>query len=176
LVEIDTPKPTDYEVLIRVSTFGVCHTELDEIKGRLTPPHLPVILGHEVIGKATDRGSSVTCFNIGDCVGVGWIHYSSGEVDESLSPQFAGTGCDVNGGFAEFMIVPESNAAPIPGKLTDLVGDRDASREEHVFDIAAAFIIRLRCKQLPKPEALARRSAVSLLQSKELVYDFGGSQ
>jgi propanol-preferring alcohol dehydrogenase len=120
LVDIDTPKPADNELLIRVSTCGVCHTELDEIEGRLTPPHLPVIPGHEVIGKVTDRGSSITRFSIGDRVGVGWIHHSSGEVDENLSPQFAGTGCDVNGGYAEFMTVPEDYAVPIPDEFTDI--------------------------------------------------------
>lgn len=119
LVELDTPKPAENELLIEVIACGVCHTELDEIEGRLTPPHLPVILGHEVIGRVIGRGDRATGFNIGDRVGVGWIHHSSGTTDENLSPQFAGTGCDVNGGYAEFMTVPQNYAVKIPDGLTD---------------------------------------------------------
>lgn len=119
LVDVDTPKPTDHELLIRVSACGVCHTELDEIEGRLTPPRLPIIPGHEVIGRVADRGRNVSRFKRGDRVGVGWIHHSSGMPDENLSPQFAATGCDVNGGYAEFMTVPETYAVAIPEGLTD---------------------------------------------------------
>ncbi|TWU46663.1 alcohol dehydrogenase catalytic domain-containing protein [Rubripirellula reticaptiva] len=119
LVDIDTPKPTDNELLIRVSACGVCHTELDEIEGRLTPPHLPVILGHQVVGRVAECGKNVQRFRTDERVGVGWIYHSNGLPDENLSPQFAGTGYDVNGGYAEFMTVPETYAAQIPDNLTD---------------------------------------------------------
>jgi propanol-preferring alcohol dehydrogenase len=119
LVDIDTPTPAENELLIEVAACGVCHTELDEIEGRLTPPHLPVIPGHEVIGRVARRGRNANRFELGDRVGVGWIHHSSGAADENLSPQFAGTGCDVNGGYAEFMTVPENYAVAIPDSLTD---------------------------------------------------------
>jgi propanol-preferring alcohol dehydrogenase len=118
LVDVDTPTPAANELLIRVTVCGVCHTELDEIEGRL-PPRLPVIPGHEVVGRVADRGRDVSRFRIGDRVGVGWIHHSSGSPDENLSPQFAGTGCDVNGGYAEFMTVPEDYAVAIPEGLSD---------------------------------------------------------
>lgn len=119
LVELDRPKPAVNELLIEVSVCGVCHTELDEIEGRLTPPRLPVIPGHEVIGRVVERGMVAKRFEIGDRVGVGWIHHSSGTIDENLSPQFAGTGYSVNGGYAEFMTVPQDYAVPIPDGLTD---------------------------------------------------------
>ncbi len=119
LIELETPTPGDNELLIRVSACGVCHTELDEIEGRLTPPQLPVVPGHEVAGRVTQRGKLVTRFNVGDRVGVGWVHHSSGTSEENLSPEFAATGCDVNGGYAEFMTVPERYAVAIPDNLTD---------------------------------------------------------
>ena len=118
-VELETPTPADNELLIRVAACGVCHTELDEIEGRLTPPRLPIVLGHEVAGRVVERGKRVTLFAIGDRVGVGWIHHSSGDEDENLSPRFAATGCDVNGGYAEFMTVSEDYAVAIPDALSD---------------------------------------------------------
>tara|TARA_R110002073_G_scaffold333393_2_gene520882 strand:+ start:2909 stop:3919 length:1011 start_codon:yes stop_codon:yes gene_type:complete len=118
-VEMVTPEPAENELLIQVAACGVCHTELDEIEGRLTPPRLPVVLGHEVVGRVVARGARVTRFAIGDRVGVGWIHHSSGTADENLSPQFAATGCDVNGGYAQFMTVPEDYAVAIPDNLSD---------------------------------------------------------
>ncbi|EMI18557.1 zinc-binding alcohol dehydrogenase family protein [Rhodopirellula maiorica SM1] len=118
-VELATPKPAESELLIRVAACGVCHTELDEIEGRLRPPHLPIVLGHEVVGCVVERGKHVTRFANGDRVGVGWIHHSSGDEDENLSPQFAATGCDVNGGYAQFMTVPEDYAVAIPDALSD---------------------------------------------------------
>lgn len=104
-VDIPTPVPNDDEILVRVRACGACHTELDEIEGRLLP-RLPVVPGHEVIGQVAVIGSNVTQFREGNRVGVSWIHCSSGCVDENLSPQFVATGCDVNGGYAQFMTVP----------------------------------------------------------------------
>jgi propanol-preferring alcohol dehydrogenase len=119
LVELPKPEPAADELLIRVAVCGVCHTELDEIEGRLTPPRLPVVPGHQVVGRVEDRGREVTAFSIGDRVGVGWIHHSNGMPDENLSPEFAATGCDVNGGYAEYMTVGEDYAVAIPEQLAD---------------------------------------------------------
>ncbi len=118
-MEIETPSPGEQDLLIEVSACGVCHTELDEIEGRLVPPHLPVVLGHEIVGRVVERGQRVTRFQLGDRVGVGWIHHSSGAADENLSPEFAATGCDVNGGYAEYMTVSEAYAVAIPDNLAD---------------------------------------------------------
>lgn len=118
-VDVPTPQPRAGEVLIRVSACGVCHTELDEIEGRTAPPHLPVIPGHEVIGRIENLGKGVTRHRLGDRVGVGWIHHSNGSDEENLSPDFQATGRDVNGGYAEFMTVPEDYAYPIPDVFSD---------------------------------------------------------
>ena len=119
LVDLPKPSPTDDELLVRVDACGVCHTELDEIEGRLRPPTLPVVLGHEIIGQVEARGSRVRTFRTGDRVGVGWIHHSSGGRDENLSPEFKATGCDVNGGYAQYMTVPQQYAVRIPNNLAN---------------------------------------------------------
>jgi propanol-preferring alcohol dehydrogenase len=119
-VELPIPKARPGEIRIRVAACGVCHTELDEIEGRAAPPRLPVVPGHEVIGRVDARGEGATRFNIGARVGVGWIHSSSGSTDENLSPCFRATGRDVNGGYAEYMTVQETYAYPIPDIFSDV--------------------------------------------------------
>jgi len=119
LVDLPVPSPASNEVLIKVSACGVCHTELDEIEGRTPPARLPVVPGHEVVGRIEALGEGVKNLNIGDRVGVGWIHHSSGEKDENLSSQFCATGRDVNGGYAEYMTVPERYACPIAERFSD---------------------------------------------------------
>jgi propanol-preferring alcohol dehydrogenase len=78
-----------------------------------------VVLGHEVIGRVESLGEGVTKLKKGDRVGVGWIHSSSGKRDENLSPEFRATGRDVNGGYAEYMTVPEDYVCIIPNVFSD---------------------------------------------------------
>jgi propanol-preferring alcohol dehydrogenase len=123
LADIDDPVPGADEILIRVAACGVCHTELDEIEGRTPPPRLPVVPGHEVVGRVVGSGPEARRFRQGERVGVGWIHSSDGTEEENVSPAFRATGRDVNGGYAELMTVPEAYAAPIP----DTFGDVEAA-------------------------------------------------
>lgn len=119
LVDLPIPVPGRGELLIKVAACGVCHTELDEIEGRARPPRLPVVPGHEVVGRVVEMGEAVRGFEHGQRVGVGWIHHSTGAEDENLSPEFVATGRDVDGGYAEFMTVPEGYAYPIPALFSD---------------------------------------------------------
>jgi alcohol dehydrogenase, propanol-preferring len=125
LVNLPEPIPGDNEVLIKVSACGVCHTELDEIEGRTPPPELPVIPGHQVVGRVAGRGRKVTRLETGDRVGVAWIYSSCGKCDyclagkENLCSQFKATGRDVNGGYAEYMTVPETFTHTVPQVFTD---------------------------------------------------------
>jgi propanol-preferring alcohol dehydrogenase len=119
LARLDVPEPATREIRIRVSACGVCHTELDEIEGRTVPAAFPVVPGHEVVGYVDKRGAAANRYEPGARVGVGWIHHSSGEADENLSPGFAATGRDAMGGYAEFMTVHEDYAYPIPDAFSD---------------------------------------------------------
>ena len=119
LQELPEPIPGEDEILIKVSTCGVCHTELDEIEGRTPPPELPVVLGHQVVGTIEEGPEK------GHRVGVAWIFSACGVCDhckageENLCAQFRATGRDVNGGYAQFMTVPKEFAHPIPNSLSD---------------------------------------------------------
>lgn len=118
-VELPDPEPGPDDIRIAVLTCGVCHTELDEIEGRTPPPRLPVVPGHEVIGRVDATGASATRFRRGQRVGVGWIHSSDGSDVENLSAAFRATGRDANGGYAEYMTVNEAYAYPIPDTFSD---------------------------------------------------------
>jgi propanol-preferring alcohol dehydrogenase len=119
------PTPTEDEILLKISACGVCHTELDEIEGRTPPPELPIILGHQVVGRVEQVGKNTKSFLIGDRVGVAWIYSSCGQCmfclngNENLCTQFRATGRDAHGGYAQFMTVKESYAYLIPEIFSD---------------------------------------------------------
>lgn len=120
LVKLPTPEPKPGEILVKVSACGVCHTELDEIEGRTPPPKLPIVPGHEIVGRVEQLGAGAKKFRLGQRVGIGWIHSSSGAADENLSDAFQATGRDVNGGYAEYITVCEDYAYPIPDVFSDV--------------------------------------------------------
>ena len=119
LADLPQPVPAAGEILIAVSVCGVCHTELDEIEGRTPPGNLPIVPGHEVVGRVVALGAGSGRHAVGARVGVGWIHSSDGSVTENISAKFRATGRDVNGGYAEFITVPEGYAFPIPDIFSD---------------------------------------------------------
>jgi alcohol dehydrogenase, propanol-preferring len=125
LATVPDPVPGAGGILLRVLASGVCHTELDEIEGRTPPPSLPVILGHQVVGRVEGLGAGAQRFAPGDRVGVAWIFSACGRCvhclagDDNLCPEFKATGRDVDGGYAELMVVPEAWAFPIPPVFSD---------------------------------------------------------
>lgn len=125
LSDILKPVPSDHELLIRVVACGVCHTELDEIEGRTLPPELPVVPGHQVVGIVEATGKYVSSYKYGNRVGVAWIFSACGKCKyclsgkENLCVEFKATGRDVNGGYAEYMTVPEAFAYAIPDIFTN---------------------------------------------------------
>jgi len=125
LAELPMLVPGWGELLVRVATCGVCHTELDEIEGRTPPPRLPVVPGHQVVGRVEQLGPGTRVRRVGDRVGIGWIYSSCGQCEycesgnENLCPEFRATGRDADGGYAETMVVPELYAYPIPDLFTD---------------------------------------------------------
>ena len=126
LADLPEPQPKDNEILVKISVCGVCHTDLDEVEGRLTPPKLPVALGHQIAGTVADKGKNVRRFDIDDRVGIGWLYSSCGVCDfcragnENLCEAAKWTGKDVNGGYAQYMVIREDFAYPIPGGFSDV--------------------------------------------------------
>jgi propanol-preferring alcohol dehydrogenase len=126
LRNVPKPMPSEHELLVKVLTCGICHTELDEVEGRTPPPRLPVILGHQVVGRVKQAGRKVSKFKPGDRVGVAWIFSACGKCKfcrsgrENLCPDFKATGRDANGGYAEYMTVREDFAYAIPDIFSDL--------------------------------------------------------
>ncbi len=124
LEEIPAPQPGHKQIRVKISTCGICHTELDEIEGRLQPS-LPIILGHEIVGRVECLGPKVSKFKLEDRVGIAWINSACGKCDfcrrgnENLCPDFLGTGCNANGGYCEYTIVSEDFAYPIPDGFSD---------------------------------------------------------
>jgi propanol-preferring alcohol dehydrogenase len=133
--EMEEPKLNEGEVLIRVTRCGVCHTELDEIEGRTPPPQLPVVLGHQVVGKVVgvqrlptldnEKLQSLLTLQSEARVGVAWIASACGHCqhclagNENLCSEFQATGRDINGGYAEYMKVRSEFVYPIPNPLSD---------------------------------------------------------
>lgn len=123
--ELPTPAPNEGELLVKVSACGVCHTELDEIEGRTPPAFLPMVLGHQAVGRVITFGPAVTGFTAGDRVGIAWIFSACGACtyclagNENLCEQFQATGRDAHGGYAEFAVIPAAFAHPIPETFSD---------------------------------------------------------
>src|SRR6266496_1184738 len=129
--EIAEPKTNEGEIMLRVTRCGVCHTELDEIEGRTPPPHLPVVLGHQVVGTVESSGEPLEVqqqavgLQKGQRVGVAWIASACGHCQycvsgqENLCPEFKATGRDINGGYAEYMKVRSDFVHPIPDSISD---------------------------------------------------------
>ncbi len=126
LVDLPVPTPGPGDVLIRVSACGVCHTELDEVEGRLPPSALPRVLGHQVVGRIEEVAGASGELRVGDRVGVAWIFRTCGTCGfcttgrENLCARFEATGRDADGGYAEFMAAPAAFVHRIPGVFSDV--------------------------------------------------------
>ncbi len=125
LVEWPDPVPQGREVLVKVSACGVCHTELDEIEGRMPPPHLPVVLGHQAVGRIISAGPDVKNHEIDERVGIAWIYSACRQCSycrrdqENLCEQFQATGRDAHGGYAQYMTISQEFVHPIPDVFSD---------------------------------------------------------
>jgi len=126
LADLPMPTPGSKQILVKVSACGVCHTELDEIEGRLSPTKFPIVLGHEIIGRVKRLGQGAKRFKEGNRVGIAWINWACSKCsfclkgEENLCDKAKWTGKDVDGGYAQYTVVSEDFAYPIPERFTDL--------------------------------------------------------
>lgn len=120
LQQLSVPQPGPTEVLLQVEACGVCRTDLHVYDGELTEPKLPLILGHEIVGRVVAVGRQVTAFRPGDRVGVPWLGYTCGRChycrtgQENLCDQPQFTGYTRDGGFAEYTVAEERYAFALP--------------------------------------------------------------
>ncbi len=128
--EIERPCPEANEVLIQVEACGACHSDVHVADGDWTQlagiVKKPLILGHEIAGHVVEKGGAVDDLQIGDRVGVPWIHWSCGECEfcregnENLCSRQKITGVTVDGGYAEFVRAPATHALKIPEGISAL--------------------------------------------------------
>lgn len=126
LKEVPVPEPNENQVLIKIHTCGVCHTDLHIVDKELTNPKLPLIIGHEIVGTIVKKGNSVSKFNLGERVGVPWLGYTCGECKyckvgkENLCENALFTGYNIDGGYAEYCVANEKYTFKIPAKYDDV--------------------------------------------------------
>ena len=125
LRDLPSPAPGPGEVLIAVHTCGVCRTDLHVVDGELPNPKLPLVLGHEIVGRVAALGARVTRFSVGDRVGVPWLGWTCGECSycrsgrENLCDRARFTGYQRDGGYAELTVADERFVFPIPDGYSD---------------------------------------------------------
>lgn len=125
LAELPLPEPAADQILVKVSVCGACHTDLDEAEGRLPVSRMPIVPGHQVVGTVAEKGKNAKRFQIGDRVGITWLYAACGTCNfcrsgqENLCERAMWTGKDTNGGYAEYMVIGEHFAYPLPDVFTD---------------------------------------------------------
>ncbi len=125
LEEITLPLPGPGEVRVEVRCCGLCHTDLHTVEGELPLPKLPLIPGHQIVGFVDVVGRGVRTLKSGDRAGIPWLHWTCGKCAycrmglENLCEYAKFTGYQVDGGYAEFAVVHEDFAYPIPKIFSD---------------------------------------------------------
>ena len=125
LEERPVPEPGAGEVLVRVSACGVCRTDLHVVDGDLTEPRLPVVPGHEIVGRVAALGAGVERFTEGERVGIPWLGWTCGTCRycrsdrENLCPDARFTGYTLDGGYGDYCIADERYCFPLPGERDD---------------------------------------------------------
>ena len=110
LRDVPKPRPAAGQLLLRVSACAVCRTDLHIVDGDLTEPKLPLILGHQIVGRIEQLGENVNGFSVGDRVGIPWLGWTDGTCAycrsnrENLCDRAKFTGYNIDGGYAEFTV------------------------------------------------------------------------
>jgi len=144
LRDVATPLPKPGEVRVKVHVCGLCHTDLHTVEGDLAPHKRPVIPGHQIVGVVDALGSGVANHKEGDRVGIAWLHSTDSSCEycgrglENLCVNGRFTGYDVDGGYAEYSVVPAEFCYPIPDVFSD----------EHAAPLLCAGIVGYRSYRL----------------------------
>jgi len=123
LGDLPDPEPGPGEVLLEVAACGVCRTDLHILDGELDRPKLPLVLGHQIVGRVVGGGER---FGAGDRVGVPWLGWTDGDCRycrsgrENLCDHARFTGYDCDGGYAELTVADERFCFPLPDGYPDL--------------------------------------------------------
>jgi alcohol dehydrogenase, propanol-preferring len=125
LRELHLPEPKDRQVQLQVLACAVCRTDLHVVDGELPNPKLPLIIGHEIVGRVTRLGNGASRLTVGQRIGVPWLGWTCGECfyclsgRENLCPRARFTGYTIDGGYAEFTVADERYCVPIPDSYQD---------------------------------------------------------
>lgn len=147
--QVAIPLPAPTQLQIRVIACGVCRTDLHVIDGELTQPKLPLIPGHEVIGRVTMVGTETGGFQSGDIIGVPWLGYTCGACKfcrserENLCEKGLFTGYTLDGGYAEYMVADARFCFPMP----------EGYRGAAAAPLLCAGLIGFRSYRMIRPEA-----------------------
>jgi propanol-preferring alcohol dehydrogenase len=126
LREWPVPEPGVGEVLLKIHACAVCRTDLHVVDGELPDPKLPLIIGHEIVGRVARVGTRVTGLSVGDRVGVPWLGWTCGQCsycrtgNENLCAQARFTGYTIDGGYAELTVADARFCMPIPNRYSDI--------------------------------------------------------
>jgi propanol-preferring alcohol dehydrogenase len=125
LKDVPIPEPKDDEIRIKIAICGACRTDLHIVEGELPAHKMPVIPGHQIVGRVEKLGARVHTFKIGDRVGIPWLFKTCGRCkycktgNENLCEQALFTGYDADGGFADYVVISEDFAYRLPDNYTD---------------------------------------------------------
>ncbi|MBP6700511.1 MAG: zinc-dependent alcohol dehydrogenase family protein, partial [Halioglobus sp.] len=126
LQDLPIPRPAAGQLLLKVSACGICRTDLHVVDGELTQPALPLVPGHQIVGRVEALGAGVTGFALGQRVGVPWLGGSCGSCwycrhgKENLCDAARYTGYQINGGFAEYTVADAAYCFELPARYDDL--------------------------------------------------------
>jgi len=125
-VDLAVPAPGPSQILVRVLACGVCRTDLHVVDGELPNATIPIVPGHEIVGRVERSGNGVSGFEPGSRVGIPWLGWSCGECEfcrtgrENLCRRARYTGYQINGGYAEYVVADARFCFPLPPAYDDI--------------------------------------------------------
>lgn len=126
LQEVPLPSPGPDQILLKVLACGVCRTDLHILDGELEHPKLPLVMGHQIVGRLVGKGANVQRFQTGDRIGVPWLGYTDGSCQfclrgqENLCDNPLFTGYTVDGGFSQYTVADQRYCFSLPEGYSDL--------------------------------------------------------